>query len=312
MNKIGLVVKSTGNQYEVKVDGKIFLCFIRGKLRIDDINSTNPVVVGDNVAIDIINEKKQQAIITKILDRKNYLVRKSVNYSKRYHIIAANVDTAFLIVTIAAPETSTEFIDRFLVSAEAYRIPVVIVFNKVDLYCDEDIEYMEYLIKIYENIGYKCIRTSATENINIEKLKKLMNNKINVISGHSGVGKSTLIKKLNDKLDIKIGNISVAHLKGKHTTSYASLYEIEKNSYIIDTPGLKAFGVIDIEKEELYHFFPEIFKYSTDCKYYNCTHIHEPDCSVKIAVENGKISESRYYNYLNMFNSDNNKHRAAY
>ena len=308
----GLIIKSTGSYYLVKdKNNNKFECKMKGKFRIKGIRSTNPVAVGDIVDF-IMPEKEQLGFITYIHDRKNYIIRKSINLSKRSHIIAANVDTAFLIVTLVSPTTSTEFIDRYLVSAQAYNIPVNIVFNKIDLCDNEILEKLKELKKIYEKIGYKCIETSAKENININILKDLLKDKISVMSGHSGVGKSTLINAIDKKLQLKTSKISDFHNTGKHTTTLSEMFEISSGGYIIDTPGIKGFGIIDMDKEEIYHFFPEIFKLSKNCQYYNCKHIHEPNCAVKKAVENGDISLSRYNSYLSiMLDDENNKYRQT-
>ncbi|MBE9469508.1 MAG: ribosome small subunit-dependent GTPase A [Bacteroidetes bacterium] len=308
----GLIIKSTGSNYLVKdKNNNKFECKIKGKFRIKGIRSTNPLAVGDNVDF-VMPENEQLGFITNIHDRKNYIIRKSINLSKRSHIIAANIDSAFLIVTLISPKTSTEFIDRYLVSAQAYNIPVNIVFNKIDLYDNETLEKLKDLKSTYEKIGYNCIETSAIKNINIQKIKDLLKNKINVISGHSGVGKSTLINSVDNKLNLKTSEISDSHNSGKHTTTASEMYEINNGGYIIDTPGIKGFGIIDMDKEEIYHFFPEIFKLSKDCQYYNCTHVHEPNCAVKKAVENGEISQSRYKSYLSlMIDDDDNKYRQT-
>ncbi len=308
----GLIIKSTGSHYLVKdKNNNKFECKIKGKFRIKGIRSTNPVAVGDIVDF-IMPENEKLGSITNIHDRKNYIIRKSINLSKRSHIIAANIDAAFLIVTLTSPKTSTEFIDRYLVSAQAYRIPVNIVFNKIDIYDNETKKKLKELKQLYEKIGYNCIETSATKKINIQTIKDLLKNKINVVSGHSGVGKSTLINAIDPKLQLKTSNISDTHNTGKHTTTLTEMFEINNGGYIIDTPGIKGFGIIDMDKEEIYHFFPEIFKLSKNCQYYNCTHIHEPNCAVKKAVENGEISLSRYKSYLSiMLEDENNKYRQA-
>ncbi|RLD58852.1 MAG: ribosome small subunit-dependent GTPase A [Bacteroidetes bacterium] len=308
----GLIIKSTGSHYLVKdKNNNKFECKIKGKFRIKGIRSTNPVAVGDVVDF-IMPENEQLGFITHIHDRKNYIIRKSINLSKRSHIIATNVDAAFLIVTLVSPTTTTEFIDRYLVSAQAYNIPVNIVFNKIDLYDNETLEKLKELKSIYEKIGYRCIETSAKKNVNINIIRELLKDRISVISGHSGVGKSTLINAVDKKLNIKTSEISDFHNSGKHTTTLSEMYELSSGGYIIDTPGIKGFGIIDMDKEEIYHFFPEIFKLSGNCQFYNCTHIHEPNCAVKKAVETGMISLSRYNSYLSiMLEDENNKYRQT-
>ena len=305
----GLVIKSTGSFYTVKNEvGELVNCKARGKFRIKGIKSTNPIAVGDLVLFDY-DEANQIGLIKKIEPRKNYIIRKSINLSHQSHIIATNIDIAFLVVTLSIPETSTMFMDRFLVSAEAYRIPVVILFNKMDMYQDPDIERIELLKSKYEPLGYPCLEVSAISGQNIDELKLLMLNKNTVFVGHSGVGKSSLVKAINPQIDLKISSISNVHLTGKHTTTFAEMFEWEKNSFIADTPGIKAFGLIDFKKEEISHYFPEIFKASHSCKFQNCTHSHEPGCHVKELVEEGYIAESRYNNYIMMLEDDNRNYR---
>jgi ribosome biogenesis GTPase / thiamine phosphate phosphatase len=304
----GLVLKSTGSLYSVKSEsGNIYQCSIKGKLRTLDLKSTNPIAVGDNVTVELINEK--DGVIKDILDRKNYIIRKSSNLSKQSHIIAANIDEALLIVTLVFPETSLEFIDRFLVAAEAYQIPVTIVLNKIDLYESTLKEYIEKIHQIYEPIGYKVIEVSALTGKNINELKSHISNKVTVLAGNSGVGKSTLINSMYTNYEMKTGAISEYHLKGKHTTTFAEMVETQDNGYIIDTPGIKGFGIINIEREEIYHFFPEIFNSSQSCQYNNCLHIDEPNCAVKKAVEEGFISESRYISYRSIMDDQEKKYR---
>lgn len=307
--EIGLVIKSTGSFYTVKNShNEMVNCTVRGKLRIKGIKSTNPIAVGDNVKFEH-DEANNIGMIKDILPRKNYIIRKSINLSKQSHIIASNIDVAFLVVTLSIPETSTMFIDRFLVSAEAYHIPVVILFNKMDVYQAADIERVQYYKEIYEDIGYSCLEVSAISGHNISELKEQMKNKTSVFVGHSGVGKSSLVKTINPKIDLKISEISNIHLTGKHTTTFAEMFEWEKDSYIADTPGIKAFGLLDFKKEEISHFFPEIFRIANQCKFQNCTHSHEPGCVIKDKVKNGEISESRYYNYMLMLEDDNSNYR---
>jgi len=308
--KKGIVIKSTGSWYSVKTeDGAFIECRIKGNLRLKGIRSTNPIAVGDQVELTETKEDNTISgltvgLISKIIPRKNYIIRKSPNLSKESHIIAANIDQAFLIVTIQYPETTTTFIDRFLVSAEAYRIPCHVIFNKTDLYNEEQTNLMNSLIDIYENAGYHCLKISAKANVGIDNLKSMMVNKTNVFSGHSGVGKSTIINILHPLGNLKTGEISEAHYSGKHTTTNSEMYEFEFGGYIIDTPGIKGFGVLEMEKEEISHYFPEIFKLLNECQYYNCTHTHEPLCAVKKSVEEGKIARSRYQSYLGLLEGE--------
>lgn len=300
--KEGLVIKSTGSWYTVKTsDGVIHNCRIKGKFRMDGIRTTNPISVGDRVDFE---EKEEANVIVKILDRKNYIIRKSSNLSKHSQIIASNVDQAFLIVTVNYPLTTTTFIDRFLAAAEAYRIPVNLIFNKIDRYRPNDMERLAELKGIYESIGYKCFEISAKEGTHLDIIREALKGKINLLSGHSGVGKSTLINAIQPGLDLKTGEISEAHSQGKHTTTFSEMFELDFEGYIIDTPGIRGFGTIDMEKEEMSHFFPEIFKTSEHCQFNNCSHVHEPKCAVKGAVEIGKISMTRYESYLGMIMED--------
>jgi len=303
----GTVIKAAGNLYSVRSEnGIISDCHIKGNLRVKGIRSTNPVTIGDKVTY-ILNNKI--GTILKIEDRRNYIVRRASNLSKLYHIIASNIDQAILIITITQPETNTDFIDRYLVAAESFRIPAILVFNKIDLCLGEFQKKYDDLLAIYTKIGYLCIATSIKDNLNLDLFEGLLKNKISVINGNSGVGKSSLIKSVCPELNIKIGSISEYHHKGVHTTSYSEMYEINPNSYIIDTPGIRGFGLIDFYKEELYHYFPEIFKISSECKFYNCTHIHEPGCMVIEALRNNIIAASRYFSYMNIFNDKGQKYR---
>ena len=289
--KKGLVLKSTGSWYLVKIDnGSLINCKAKGKLRTFDIKSTNPISVGDWV--DIEEADKETSVIAHIYDRKNYIIRKASNLSKQSHIIAANVDQAVLVITLAFPETQLEFIDRFLVSCEAYRIPVLIVINKTDLYEDSLKNLITEIYEIYEPIGCQVIETSAINRKNLDVLKLKLKDKVSVLSGNSGVGKSTLVNSLYPNLNLKVGEISNYHLKGKHTTTFAEMFELPEGGYIIDTPGIKGFGMVYMNKSEIYHFFPEIFKLAASCQYHNCLHVEEPKCAVKSAVKEGKISLS--------------------
>lgn len=315
--KKGLVTKSTGSWYTVIDDQDIrYDCKIKGNLRIKGIKTTNPLAVGDWVEFQHLfkesnDQKKNIGMIYRVHERKNYIIRRSQNLSKQAHIIAANIDQSFLIVTINYPVTTTTFIDRFLASAEAYRIPVVLVFNKIDLYSQEQLDKVEALIRIYHKIGYHCLRVSATENIGIEELKLIMKDKISVFNGHSGVGKSTIINTIQPGLNLPTREISDYHETGKHTTTFSELFELDFGAYIIDTPGIKAFGMLEMEPWEISHYFPEIFKISEYCQYNNCSHTHEPGCAVKEAFENGEIAESRFISYLGLLEIDQ-KYRPAY
>ncbi len=306
----GLVIKSTGSRYKVKSvkDSQIYECIIRGKFRIKGIKSTNPVAVGDFVYFDF-DEKLQLGIIKKIKERKNYIIRKSVNLSKQVHIIAANIDVAFVMFTLKEPQTISEFVDRVLVSAESFKVPSVILFNKIDLLDDEEQELLEYYMLVYKAAGYKCIEVSAKNAINIDLVKAEMKDKTSVIIGHSGTGKSTLLNAIEPNVNAKVAEISEYHKAGKHTTTFAEMYELSFGGYYVDTPGIRGFGLFNYKKEELHHYFPEIFKLSKNCRFNNCTHTHEPGCAVKQAVEDYNLSEERYNNYLSIFFDENEKHR---
>ncbi len=297
---IGRVIKSTGSWYDVRNDaGEVMQCRLRGKIRLDGLRTTNPVAVGDLVNFEQERDK-ETCVIDKILPRTNVIVRKSVNLSKESHIIAANVDQAILVATIAQPRTSTGFIDRFTVTAEAYHIPVVIVFNKCDLYNEEQNAAAEELMRVYNSIGYQSFVISAKTGENCDRLKAIMKDKLSMFSGHSGVGKSALVNRLDPGLDIRVGEISEVHEKGKHTTTFAQMYELNFGGYIIDTPGIKEFALFDMEKETLAQRFPEMRALMHDCRFNNCTHLHEPHCAIKNAVEQGVIADWRYENYCNM------------
>ncbi|MFO7869495.1 MAG: ribosome small subunit-dependent GTPase A [Bacteroidales bacterium] len=304
----GLVIKSTGSWYRVIVsDETCYECRIKGKLRLNNSRSTNPVTVGDTVDFEI--EEPNQGIITNIHKRKNYIIRKSVNLSKESHIIAANIDRAFLVVTISQPKTLLSFIDRFLVSAEAYGIPATLIFNKYDIYTEKDRTQLAEWENIYAKAGYSTLRLSCNTNLNCSILHSHIQNKISVVVGNSGVGKSTILNTLFPNLNLKTQKISQLHKTGQHTTTFSEMFLLPESTYIIDTPGIKSFGILDVEKHELHHFFPEIFSASENCKFYNCTHTHEPGCAVLSAVAEGNIAESRYLNYCQLFEEEESKHR---
>ena len=308
----GLVIKNTGSWYSVRTDdGRTIESKLKGNFRLKDIRSTNPVSVGDRVDIEINNEGT--AFITEIEERKNYIIRRASNLSKQSHIIAANLDQAMLIVTVNYPITTTVFIDRFLATAEAYRVPVKLVFNKIDRYNADDREYMEALILLYTSIGYPCSKICARKEDGLDELRAEMKGKITLLSGHSGVGKSTLINKLLPGINLKTGNISEYHNKGMHTTTFSEMFELPGGGYLIDTPGIKGFGTIEMEDTEISHYFPEIFKHSKTCRFGNCTHGHEPGCAVMEAVTDHYISESRYRSYLSILtDKDESKYREEF
>jgi len=297
----GIVTKSTGSWYTVMDEqGKRHSCKLRGKLKISGNRSTNPVAVGDRVKF-LPETQNQPGLIEDINDRSNYIVRKATNLSRRKHVIAANIDQAVIIATLARPKTSTGFIDRFLVTCEAYSIPAVIVFNKMDLIDTEEAkEYLHEITMLYEDIGYPCLHVSATQKINLENFDRMLEEKTSLLSGHSGVGKSALINAIEPGLNLKVQSISRAHQKGKHTTTFAEMFPLSNGGFIIDTPGIKEFGMVDYEPWEFSHYFPEMRKYFNQCRFDNCTHYNEPGCKVKEKVEEGSISISRYSNYLNI------------
>lgn len=299
----GLIIKNTGSWYHVRTNnGESVQCKLRGTFRLKDIRTTNPIAVGDRVVYEL--NEDGTGTITQITERKNYVIRRASNLSKQAHIIAANVDLSFLVVTIVEPRTSTTFIDRFLASSEAYRVPVCLIFNKIDIYDEDEMEYVDGLINLYDYIGYPCIKISAVTGEGIEELQNMISNKITLFSGHSGVGKSTLINRLIPNLEVRTGPISEYHGKGMHTTTFSEMFDVPSGGYIIDTPGIKGFGMVDMTKEEIFHYFPEIFKLSDKCRFHNCIHINEPDCAVIEAVEKHHISQSRYNSYLNMIDED--------
>ncbi|MBE3084771.1 MAG: ribosome small subunit-dependent GTPase A [Bacteroidetes bacterium] len=305
----GIVLKSTGSRYRVLFgEGIIIECSIKGKLRIKELSTTNPIAVGDNVLFEI-DKKNNTGIITEVLDRRNYILRKASNLSKHSQIIAANIDQVFLMITIILPKTPVEFIDRFLITAEAYRVPAKIIINKTDLYGEGDLAKMEYLESMYAKIGYECIRLSLYNMTNLETLMLLMKDKISLISGNSGVGKTTLLNSFNPALNLKTAEISDYHKQGKHITTFPEMHQMPFGGFVIDTPGIKGFGVVDMERNEIYHFFREIFRVSKKCRFNNCLHLDEPGCAVRSAVENGGIDFLRYKSYLNIMEGDNRKYR---
>lgn len=296
----GLVIKNTGNDYLVRTkDGATILCRMKGSFRIKGIKSTSPVVVGDRVDFD------ETGYITKLHDRKNYIVRKPTNLSKQLHILAANIDQAMLVITLKQPVTLTIFIDRFLATAEAYRIPTILVFNKIDLLENDELDYLEALTYLYESIGYQCLHIVAEQGKGLAQLRNLLNGKITLLSGNSGVGKSTIINHVVPDSDAKIGEISASHLKGVHTTTFSEMYEVTPDTFIIDTPGIKGFGMVNMDENEIGHFFPEIFKASKKCYFGNCSHRHEPDCAVLKALSEHRIAQSRYESYLSILDDVN-------
>lgn len=309
----GLVIRNTGSSYHVLTEnGETIDCKVKGNFRLKGIRSTNPVAVGDHVVISK-PATGEVAYITEIKDRKNYIIRRASNLSKQSHIIGANLDQTVLVVTVNHPVTSTVFIDRFLATAEAYRVPAILVINKTDLYDEDETRYMNGLMTLYETIGYKCLSLSTVTREGVDKLEALLEGKITLFSGHSGVGKSSLINTLIPDINVKTAQISEYHNKGMHTTTFSEMFRLPAGGYIIDTPGIKGFGIIEMEDENIGHYFPEIFRFSKDCRYGNCTHRHEPGCAVKEAVENHYISESRYNSYLSIFDDKNEgKYRSGY
>ena len=307
----GVVYKSTGSWYTVKsIQGAFYECRIKGKFRMEGIKSTNPVAVGDLVVFDVETKGDETiGIIHTIEPRDNYIIRKSVNLSKQTHIIAANVDIAFLLVTLNNPPTFTTFIDRFLVTAEAYDIKAVLLFNKIDSYNEDELLEIKYLAALYRKIGYECIGISAKTGKNLDKVKHLMQHKVSMFSGHSGVGKSTLINALEPSLDLKTKEISEQHMQGQHTTTFAEMFDLSFDARIIDTPGIKGFGVVEIENEELGGYFPEFFEHKQLCKFNNCLHVEEPKCAVKAALDSDEIAWSRYKSYLQIMQGEEEHYR---
>ena len=302
----GIITKSTGLWYDVRTEtGDVIPCRLRGKFRIDGNKNTNPAVVGDIVVLDL--EKDNTGSITQIEKRKNYIDRKSTKLSKINHLIAANIDQAFLVVTLKEPRTSLGFIDRFLVACEGFRIPVCIVFNKMDIYSPKEIKKVKELSQLYQSVGYNVLETSVLKNEGLNAIQEMMKEKVSLFSGHSGVGKSAIINATDPALNLKVGEISKFHSKGKHTTTFAQMFPLSQGGYIIDTPGIKEFGLIQYSKEEIRDYFPEIREYNNQCRFNNCCHKNEPNCAVKKAVEEGKIPSSRYLNYLAILEADDMK-----
>ncbi|MAV80694.1 MAG: ribosome small subunit-dependent GTPase A [Flavobacteriales bacterium] len=307
---LGIVYKSTGNEFLVKTTSKkLYKCKLKGRFRTYDIKSTNPVSVGDNVKFHVENIEQKTGVIYEIEKRKNYIIRKSVNLSKESHILASNIDCCFLFVTPSKPETTTTFIDRILVSTKSYNINTIILFNKVDLYTEKEKDFIKSLIKIYTQIGYECIEISSLQKINLKKIMEIMKDKVSIFTGHSGVGKSTLLNSLSPRLSIKTGNVSNQNKQGQHTTTFSQMYDLDFGAKIIDSPGIKGFGLYNIEKEEVKMYFPEFLLFNENCKFNNCLHLNEPNCAVKDNIKSGKISISRYESYLNIVKSTNNKYQ---
>jgi ribosome biogenesis GTPase len=304
----GLVIKSTGSWYQVMdMDGNVHACRAKGKIRITDIRTTNPIAVGDRVDFEL--EKDGQSVIAAIHERKNYIIRKSVNLSKEAQIVASNIDLALLLVTLKSPDTSTGFIDRFLATAEAYGIKTTLLFNKYDQYNDEEKEVVEELMSLYQNIGYSVLPLSSVDGTGMEELKAMIKDKVCMFGGHSGTGKTTLVNILLPGLDLKTADVSDYHQKGMHTTTFAEMYKLPEGGFIIDTPGIKGFGLVDIPKDELHHHFVEFFQLLPDCKFHNCLHVNEPGCAVLKALDEDRIAPSRYKSYLSMFVDEGENYR---
>ncbi|MGK7396203.1 MAG: ribosome small subunit-dependent GTPase A [Candidatus Cyclobacteriaceae bacterium M3_2C_046] len=303
----GLVLRSTGSWYEVLHDSIVYRCRLRGKIKLKGVKVTNPVAVGDQVKFEVENKAEQTGIIAEVIPRENYIIRKSPHKTSHGHIIAANLDQAMLIVTLIFPKTSLGFIDRFLVAAEAFRIPAVLVFNKSDIYSEEVLNYYHYLKSFYEHLSYACLLISAREEEGLDLFRQQLDHKKTLLSGHSGVGKSTILNKIRPDLELKTGDVSTFADKGVHTTTFAEMFQLDADTFVIDTPGIKEFGLIDIDKEEISHFFPELRDLFGQCRFYNCTHTHEPGCAVLEGLEAGTIAGSRYESYLSMLDDQDNR-----
>jgi len=299
----GLVMRSTGSWYQVlQPDDSIIDCRIKGKFRLEGIKTTNPVAVGDKVGYEDMGDST--GVIRLVESRKNYIIRKSVNLSRQAHIIAANIDRAYLIITLVAPVTTTEFIDRFLVTARAYQIPVTLVFNKIDLYSDQELQLLDELERVYSSIGHDCVRISALNETDVQAFQERLVDHVSLLSGHSGVGKSTLINGVQDNVDLKTAKISEQHQDGRHTTTFAEIVRLPYGGFIVDTPGIKGFGIIDIDKSEISGYFPEMQALLSECKFNNCNHINEPSCAVKKALKDGRLAQTRYDSYLSIYNTE--------
>lgn len=304
----GKVIKSTGSWYSVLTEDKqVLQCRLRGKFKIKGLKVTNPIAVGDQVVIELEDEAENTGVITDILPRENYIIRKSIRKTQHGHIIAANINQAILVATLVFPRTSLGFIDRFLVSAESFRIPSVVIFNKTDLLDDDQKKYQQELMELYEQVGYTCLAITAFEEKDVQKVREIISSKTSLFSGHSGVGKSTLLNRLDVNINQKTAEVSTFANKGVHTTTYAEMFMLSENTFVIDTPGIKELGLIDINEGELSHYFPEMRALLGACKFYNCTHTHEPGCAVREAVDHGEIAGSRYYNYLSMLENEDNR-----
>ncbi len=314
----GLIIRNTGSWYDVRTDdGQLYACKVKGNFRLRGLRSTNPVAVGDYVEVRPDSGQQSEGLpyglITEIHDRRNYIVRRASNLSKQSHIIAANVDLACLVCTVVHPDTSTTFIDRFIASAEAYRVPVMLIVNKTDLYDEAELHYADMLMTLYRSLGYECCAVSATTGAGLGTLRSALRDKVSLFSGNSGVGKSTLLNVLVPEAQARVAELSEAHDQGQHTTTFSALYDLTGGGAIIDTPGIRGFGTFDFEREEVSHYFREIFQTGRECRYGNCTHTHEPGCAVRIALDNHLIAESRYASYLSMLNDkDESKYREKF